>query len=555
MWGLTKDGTFISAASTTHSNLTDKWLSYFGSSDGDVYRSVLLDLQKVRSTLSLELQRFQFSILSEIDRSSRILYLFQKDLMPGLNAMILESKGKRDFKSDIFKVEPYQKVIAWLFIITLNVSLLFYIYLFAIRQSIVRQQAWFQTFIIWLILEIFIVSTIVVLVSHIAIPSIIMKDLQRVKKRLLKTIQDYDKSLYTEDFDKINILHPKSFNAADYFFVSYRLASLYPSLAVSKIISKFHSPWPHQSYKKTRNLSKSYSKRFATLVRSASMILIFLLKGFLSLPTQVQDMIISLSTIIVSGKSISFFFQLYEVNKWLPLFTVIICLIFFHFVARCIYGKVSFQNVKQAKVLNLDINRKRRINDRIAAEIEPTSIALKTRRQSMVDGIKIARDLQDHVTSSNLFLSESLNACRESGNTDDSKVEESKYSDMIKICTDTVGTNSDVNSAIGLKNILSIIMSSDSESELSLGILNYGSNDSVNASRAFDVFVKPRQEDFRSNLISCHEDSTGRNVTSSVSDHSQYQEQDLSGAISTDTVFELSSSADSDNITIESKSD
>ena len=92
MWGLTEDGTFICKASI-RSSLIDSIQNRIGVGHEDVYHAVLLDLQKVRSSFSLELQRFQFSILGARERGRRMLYLFQKDLMPGLNDMILESKG------------------------------------------------------------------------------------------------------------------------------------------------------------------------------------------------------------------------------------------------------------------------------------------------------------------------------------------------------------------------------------------------------------------------------------------------------------------------------
>jgi hypothetical protein len=481
MWGLNKDGTFISKPATLQNDFINSVKEQLGLEFENVYRSVMLDLQKVRSGLILELQRFQFSILRESDRGRRLFYLFQKDLMPGLHAMILESKGKRDFITDIQKVEPYQKTIAWLFIIGFNGSLLFYIYLFASRQSVIRQQAWFQTFVIWLALEIFAVSTIVVCVAHIAIPSLIMRDLQQVKKRLLVTISDYKTSVQKGEIGDLESVRSKTFNVADYFFISSRLASLYPSLAESKIISRFHSPWPHQSYKRTWSLSKSYSKRFSTLVRSASMVLVFLLKGLLSMPPAAQDMIISLSTVVTLGNLISIFVRLYDINPVLPFFPVMLIGAFISFFLRSMFRSDSAQEGMTRGNVNSDFNLKRRKNQiavkrdskNVSIESAVSVSSIETRRQSMADGIKVAHDVYSHVKSRSgvgLTSVSFITSDDSSGEVDlvaenkfDSSQAASSLNIVISSDSDEAQNEEDRIHFISSRGILSLTMSSDSD--------------------------------------------------------------------------------------------
>jgi hypothetical protein len=329
MWGLTSDGTFASS-SDTPSDVLEKMKAIFGFHKEDIYQTVMLDLQKVRGALSLEIQRFQFSILSEAERGKRLLFLFQKDLLPGVNAMILESKGKRDFVADANKVEKYQKTLAWAFILGLNAVLLFYIYLFAVGQSVERQDAWFRTFCVWLLLEVVLMSTVVVYANHFLIPSLLMKDLQKVKRKLLLTIREYKRNLDRADTKK----EKDVFNVANYFFVSARLSALFPDLMESKIIQRFSSPWPHQSYQRTRSLSKSYSKRFSTVMRSMSMIGVFFLRGFLTVPPGVQDMIMNLMTIVTTGYIASWLLRLYEINPILPCIPVAIAMLLLHFLTK-----------------------------------------------------------------------------------------------------------------------------------------------------------------------------------------------------------------------------
>ncbi len=64
----------------------------------------------------------------------------------------------------------------------------------------------------------------------------------------------------------------KGFNAAAYWFVSCKLAVLFPGLEESQIIQRFSTVWPKQSYKHRNEVSKSYSSRFSSVTRAAAMV-------------------------------------------------------------------------------------------------------------------------------------------------------------------------------------------------------------------------------------------------------------------------------------------
>jgi hypothetical protein len=414
MWGLTTDGTFASS-SDTPSDVMGKMKAAFGFRKEDIHKTVMLDLQKVRSALSLEIQRFQFSILTEEERGKRLLYLFQKDLLPGINAMILESKGNRDFVAEANKKEKYQKTLAWIFILGLNSLLLFYIYLFAVAQSSERQDAWFRTFCVWLALEVVLMSTVVVYANHFLIPSLVMQDLQKVKRRLLMTIREYKRNIDKSDTKKA------TFNVANYFFVSARLSALFPDLMESKVIQKFSSPWPHQSYQRTRSLSKSYSKRFSTLMRSASMIAVFFLRGFLTVPPGVQDMIMNLITIVTTGYIFTALITLYNINPILPCIPIAVLILLLHFLTKlCCRSKKSgdpdpvsaAKNVpyaggrKTALVLQPAAFQSKTnatdgaIEESSSSPAEPPASILKTRRQSVQHGVQVLREMESHQAAS-----------------------------------------------------------------------------------------------------------------------------------------------------------
>jgi hypothetical protein len=414
MWGLTKEGNFISSNFSDSGNLIDAAKSRLGIGVRiDVFHNVMLDLEKVRNTLSDEVKRFQIlqkkddlgfssTEMTDAERSRRLLFLFQKDLLPGINAMILESKGQRDFVSNTKRIEPYQQILAWIFILFLDVSLIFYIYLFAVRQTVVRQQAWFQTFVVWLLCEIFLISTIIVCISHVLIPLIVMRDLQVVQNRLLKTIREYRSSLRGVNTQPISELK-YDFNVADYFFVSTRLSQLYPNLMESRIIQKFRSPWPHQSYFRTRTITKSYSKRFSTLVRSISMVVIYILKGLLYLPPSAQDMVIGMSSMLTTGNMIRIIIRLYYINPILSIIPVVVVILLFHFFFKMLLRNQKTKNEGNRSQIEPSIDQNESIELISSNEMANDSSNIKSRRQSIAEGVRVMKELQvNHLQKINL---------------------------------------------------------------------------------------------------------------------------------------------------------
>jgi len=144
--------------------------------------------------------------------------------------------------------------------------MLFYILLFAFTQTGSRQSAWFKSFAIWLLMEIIFVSSFIVLISHIFIPMLIMKDLTQIKKRLIESIRDHqDKIISSNSNQNVGDCREDQevrFNAANYFFISTGLSKLYPDLREFRIIAQFTTPWPKQSYCRVTDVSKQYSKKF-----------------------------------------------------------------------------------------------------------------------------------------------------------------------------------------------------------------------------------------------------------------------------------------------------
>lgn len=82
--------------------------------------------------------------MSEADKNHRmrqkLLYLFLKDLLVGVEGKVMDGKAKRD-SSDLQPVSWHAKALAWGVVVVINVGALFYVYLFALQQSQDRQAA------------------------------------------------------------------------------------------------------------------------------------------------------------------------------------------------------------------------------------------------------------------------------------------------------------------------------------------------------------------------------------------------------------------------------
>jgi hypothetical protein len=97
-----------------------------------------------------------------------------------------------------------------------------------------------------------------------------MKDLVRIKKKLIANIREYQDTIkYNKkngiDNDINDNQNDDNFNAAKYLFISTGLSKLYPDVKESKIIAQFSTPWPKQSYCRVKDVSKQYSKKFSAL--------------------------------------------------------------------------------------------------------------------------------------------------------------------------------------------------------------------------------------------------------------------------------------------------
>jgi hypothetical protein len=405
LWGLTDAGKFLSGYQQQHLG-PRKWMS--AASGGlDVQQMVTEELTKVRSQVCSEFEVFSITNRGHAEKGQRMLFLFQRDLMPGVNGQILESKQKRDNAKPNMR-HASTKLFAWLFIILLNLSMLFYIMLFALQQTKQRQSAWFRSFLMWLILEIFLTSTTSVYVTHILIPTIAMRDVGKIKQKLLNTIRDHYASMKkggNNQPDRSN----EDFNAAEHLFVSYRLAKLFPELKESGVILRYSTVWPKQSYLHKADVSQTYSKKFSSIQTAVTMIMIFLITNLLSIPPTFQDMVIHIASTATMGYTILLHLQLFQIYPVLVVVPTLLIGVIAHFLIKGGRAKAKSEIAKlmpveeKAQRQDVTVKSSRRPvspggvklqlqNGGIAATAGGNS-TFKSRRASLKEGSAMVREL------------------------------------------------------------------------------------------------------------------------------------------------------------------
>ena len=295
--------------------------------------AVKTHLQEVRERLETEIEYVCRPDLSDRERGKRLLFLFQRDLLPGINGKILETKANRD--SDRQKEVSFStKVGGWIYIVVLNASMLFYIFLFAVSQTSQRQQAWLQSFLVWLVMEIFLIGTAVVLLTHVVIPSFTFSELKKIKNYLLQSFRNHRRKQLKGQKNKQQTQEEKEFNSAAYLFVSYRIAQLYPELLESKVILNFSTAWPVQTYNRQTDMTKSYKGSLKSIQSGVANVAIFLITNAIELPPSLHDMTIGMVSAVTMGYFVLIHVQLYQLYPVLVIIPSAVIGVLVHFMVK-----------------------------------------------------------------------------------------------------------------------------------------------------------------------------------------------------------------------------
>jgi hypothetical protein len=305
-------------------------LTYFGFGEVPQEVKIMKELDLVRETTMKELEFFGNPWVNELEKRQRLIFLFVKDLLNGINGNILDIKDRLD-NSKKLKVTYESKVLTSLFLFVMSFGMLFYVYLFAMRQTSNRQNAWFNSFITWLIFEICLVSSMMVFTQHVLIPLYILSDVKRVKQQVMRDITLF-RSKMKQSLVRARQSNPSSavrkFNAAEYFFVSSRIAQTHPELGESTIISEYATIWPKKTFSSNKNskVQSSYDMRFKFLTQAVSRVALFALTSLIHLPEPVRELSLRLFATGGLGYVAILFHRLFLINPFLPLLPAVVIL-------------------------------------------------------------------------------------------------------------------------------------------------------------------------------------------------------------------------------------
>ena len=330
LWGLDTNGQFL-APLVESKNKTDLVSSvrncFRKKGTVDVAGRVLAELKELHAVLLAQQDLARELSHTDKDKGKLLLFLFQRDLMPGVSGRILEAKGQRD-NIAVKAVTWEAKVAGWTFIGLLNAGMMYFVLSFSLQQTVNRQGAWANSFLLWLLMEVLFVSSATVLFTHVFIPSLIMKDVNKIKLKLANSIREFNHSMRSRYGQVIPYDEAKPFNAASYLFVSTRLAQQWPELREAQIIAQFRTTEPKQSYMRESNVAKQYNNKYAALTKSMIILTLFFLKRVLEIPPALQDMVIQMCTTVVVGYTVLLHVDLYVLFPVLVILpTVVVCVV------------------------------------------------------------------------------------------------------------------------------------------------------------------------------------------------------------------------------------
>jgi hypothetical protein len=213
-------------------------------------------------------------------------------------------------------------------------GMLFYIYLFGIKQTQSRQAAWFKSFVIWICLEIVVVSSVCVLVQHIAIPMVTMSDVRKVKDKVVRDILSYNSKVRKGRIERSADGDHSTFNAAAFLYPSFKLAAMNRDLRESAVITHYNTIYPKKAFvdEKSNNVKKSYDTRFTFITQAFSRVAVFAITSLIQLPPPLQDAVTDVISTFGFGYAFVLIMRLWRISPALAFSPFAFLVLIVHFL-------------------------------------------------------------------------------------------------------------------------------------------------------------------------------------------------------------------------------
>ncbi len=275
----------------------------------EIITDELLHLQK------LENREISFSFYrNKVEQGKRIFHLFFHDLMPDISsANALMSKIERDYKQQVHN-KPFIKFLLWTYFGVLHIGMIGYLTYFGANQRYNNQRACFQTFLFWIFIDLFFVSTARSFLTHYCIPVLMTKNgLKQIHPILLATVKSYRESLLAY-LSNSESQYQMEFNTASFFFLSQRVAKHFPDLPESAIVHHFKSLSPFRIFHKYIKYPVHDFKEYIWLIRVLIYLFFSSIDLLLMLPIWAQDAVIFQFLCVAVGYTLYGVLQLYRIS-------------------------------------------------------------------------------------------------------------------------------------------------------------------------------------------------------------------------------------------------
>ena len=300
----------------------------FDVSDGELIRDELASTLQTTEHAATELLKGG----AYTDESSSVVYYFYFDLCSRVSQAILNFKRNRDFYSefDTDASSITQKLCGITLIIVLSAMVVFtIIFSISIYDVLYKQQVWIYSFVLGLLLDEVVNSSVVIMICDVLSPlCIMMTEVFDTKRILLDCIEKKKLSTQSIHHDLGTQPPAVAFNAADYFFVSKQLSSkvLPRSSQVLEVIKIYQSIAPKVSLNLNNRMYQWNELRLYSRMQTFSAnACTSSLKKFLHLHPLVQDSILHFFVSIITGLLVIGLAFLSTIHLWLiPLLVVVI---------------------------------------------------------------------------------------------------------------------------------------------------------------------------------------------------------------------------------------
>ena len=250
-------------------------------SDGNqitVITKILEDIELSRLHANHEVRLIHS--LSPSERGKRLLVLFVRDLAVGTKGDIVTQMSHEDetflYRDRLLHpVNVWVKAASYLFIAVTNISFVVFVFLFCMNQDVAEQAMFFQSFAIWLAVEVLVISTLSMFVAHVLLPLWSLYGEVVVRKDKIRTsIGDFCNTGTTADGKEM-------LNICPYLCVSHRVATEFPDLAESEVVRGFRSSHPKKPFAAGKYLAteQPWQVTIVMLLNSLNSFFLFFLSG------------------------------------------------------------------------------------------------------------------------------------------------------------------------------------------------------------------------------------------------------------------------------------